>query len=352
MDPEQGESFSNRLLAWYDDHGRHHLPWQQTTDPYRVWVSEIMLQQTQVEAVIPYFKAFMDAFPSVVDLAEADEDRVLSQWSGLGYYARARNLHKAARIIMDEYAGEFPSTIEETMALPGIGRSTAGAILAFTKDQRHPILDGNVKRVLCRVFAVEGYPGQTKVQSKLWELADQLTPTERVADYTQAIMDLGATLCTRRSPRCTRCPINGNCLAQSQDRCHDFPFPKPKKARPVKHCRMLVIKDQRNRILLTKRPPSGIWGGLWCFPQLDDPEQPIGDFCLTNLGMNIEEIHNDSAIKHGFTHYELEITPIHCGHLGNQHAVMDDQKQCWFTLESIQSVGTPRIVQKILNQGA
>ena len=253
-------SFSRKLLVWFDQHGRKTLPWQLNRDPYRVWISEIMLQQTQVKAVIPYFERFIQRFPDVDSLAAADNDSVMHHWSGLGYYARARNLHKASKIIVAEHGSKFPEDFDQVMALPGIGRSTAGAVLAFCFSQHRAILDGNVKRVLTRHYGVEGYPGAKKVEQSLWDLALKLTPEKRVGDYTQAIMDLGATLCTRSRPDCSRCPMAEECVAnrtQSQSR---FPFRKPKKDKKQKEVAMLIIQRQSGEILLEKRAATGIWG--------------------------------------------------------------------------------------------
>ncbi|MGB5257277.1 MAG: A/G-specific adenine glycosylase, partial [Woeseiaceae bacterium] len=261
-------SFSDRLLTWFDEHGRKDLPWQQRRDPYPIWISEIMLQQTQVQTVIPYFERFMQRFASIDALASADQDDVLHHWSGLGYYARARNLHRAARMIVSEHGGVFPDDIDAVTELPGIGRSTAGAILSLSRDQRHPILDGNVKRVLTRHAAIEGWPGKTAVLKALWALADRHTPDDRVAAYTQAIMDLGATLCTRSSPAGARCPVMGDCTAYAPDTVTLYPGRKPKKEKPLRTTTMLIARTEA-RVYLERRPEAGIWGGLWSLPELD-----------------------------------------------------------------------------------
>ena len=242
--------FHRRLLHWFRHHGRHDLPWQSPRDAYRVWVSEIMLQQTQVATVIPYFERFMARFPDLASLASADLDQVLHLWTGLGYYARARNLHRAAGVIVAEHGGRFPTDFEAVLALPGIGRSTAGAILAQACDQRHAILDGNVRRVLARHRAIEGWPGQKAVENTLWALAEELTPAEDVADYTQAIMDLGATVCTRSQPRCAACPLAEDCQARAAGRQADFPGRRPRKALPERHTRMLLLRDAEGQVLL------------------------------------------------------------------------------------------------------
>ena len=255
-------SFTTSLLKWYDQHGRKSLPWQINRDPYSVWVSEIMLQQTQVASVIPYFQRFMARFPNSGALADAPLDEVLHLWSGLGYYARARNLHKAAKQIMQRHAGQFPSDFEQVLALPGIGRSTAGAILAFGFDQRHPILDGNVKRVLTRIHRIDGYPGRREIEHRLWALADSHTPIEGVAHYTQAIMDLGAEVCVRKTPKCKHCPVTSLCGAYKHGDMTAYPNQKPKKAKPEKMIKMLLLRRPNGEVLLTRRPPTGIWGGL------------------------------------------------------------------------------------------
>ena len=263
------KQISQAILDWHSDHGRTDLPWQQSNDAYPIWVSEIMLQQTQVSTVLPYFERFMARFPSINSLAGAEMDEVLHLWTGLGYYARARNLHRAAVCIKDQHQGNFPTQFDEVLALPGIGRSTAGAILAFSQEQRHAILDGNVKRVLARFYAIDGWPGQKPVENRLWELAAHNTPTEQVARYTQAIMDFGATLCTRSKPDCDNCPLQADCLAYKSGRVAELPQAKPKTAKPTKHTYMLLIRDNDNAYLLEQKPPSGIWGGLWCPPQVD-----------------------------------------------------------------------------------
>ena len=268
-------SFSQRVLRWASKHGRHNLPWQKEVSPYRVWVSEIMLQQTQVETVIPYFEKFMQRFPDIQTLAKASQDEVLQYWSGLGYYARARNLHKAAQQVRDENAGAFPEDIEAVVALPGIGRSTAAAILSISYNQRYAILDGNVKRVLARHGAVEGWPGKPKVAKQLWQFAEQYTPKTKNAEYTQAIMDLGATVCKRGKPNCSVCPVANDCRALALGLEKQLPHAKPKKILPVKDTCMLAITNENADVLMQRRPNHGIWGGLWSLPEFANEESAL-----------------------------------------------------------------------------
>ena len=261
--------FAAYLIAWHEHHGRHDLPWQQRRTAYRVWVSEIMLQQTQVATVIPYYERFMLRFPDVGTLAAAPVDEVLHLWSGLGYYARARNLHRAAVCITQEHAGCFPRDFDAVARLPGIGRSTAGAILALSLGERFPILDGNVRRVLSRHFGVEGSPSDRAIQQKLWELSDDCTPTKHVDTYTQAVMDLGATVCVRRNPSCAACPVAATCVAHRSGRQHELPAPKPARTRRLRQVFMLAAVREDGGVLLERRPESGIWGGLWCLPEFE-----------------------------------------------------------------------------------
>jgi A/G-specific adenine glycosylase len=268
-----------------------------------------MLQQTQVASVIPYFERFMARFADVQVLAASSQDDVLEYWAGLGYYSRARNLHKTAQIIATEYGGEFPQQLDDVTALPGIGPSTAGAILAQAFGQRHAILDGNVKRVLSRYHAIEGWSGQATVQQQLWALAEAHTPHERLADYTQAIMDMGATLCKRSKPQCTQCPVMADCKAYQQDRVQTLPSPRPKRARPLRHTNMLVIQNHEGAVLLQKRPPSGIWGGLWGLPELPEGID-VAEYCQQELALQVGAPRAVESIKHGFTHFELTIQPL------------------------------------------
>ncbi len=298
--------FSSRLIAWQRTHGRHDLPWQ-GQDAYRVWLSEVMLQQTQVATVIPYYQRFVASFPNVAALAAASEEQVLAHWSGLGYYARGRNLHKAAQIIVERFNGEFPRRFEDIVELPGIGRSTAAAVCALAYHEHRAILDGNVKRVLARYCGIAGWAGEKKVEERLWQQAESLLPQNDVATYTQAMMDMGATVCVRSRPRCAACPVQGDCVALATERTGELPTPRPKKAVPERHATFLLLMHG-NDILLEKRPGSGIWGGLWCPPQFDD-EIAARDWFLRN-GMEAREGERLETFTHTFTHFKLHITPL------------------------------------------
>ncbi len=344
----QSSGFSDRLLAWFDTHGRKTLPWQQDKDPYRVWIAEIMLQQTRVSAVIPYFTRFLNRFPTIQSLAESTLDDVMHHWSGLGYYARARNLHKSAILIMSRHNGTFPDALEQVVALPGIGRSTAGAILAFCFHQRQPILDGNVKRVLTRVFGIPGYPGAGETQSRLWQLADQLTPEKAVDQYTQAIMDLGATLCSRSNPLCDQCPLVQGCVASSGGNPTEYPHPKPKKQRPERYVTMLLLQDIQGQVLLIRRPASGIWGGLWSFPELSD-NASINQYVQNQLGLTPGKPRKMSPLRHGFTHFDLVIQPQKVPVEASSDMIMDAEQYLWYNPCIPQSIGLPAAVSQLLN---
>ncbi len=340
--------FITKVLDWHDRHGRSNLPWHDQKNPYRIWVSEIMLQQTRVETVIAYYLDFMLRFPDIDTLAEADLDEVMSHWSGLGYYSRARNLHEAARRIRDEHNSLFPQTLSEVMDLPGIGRSTAGAILAFSRNERHPILDGNVKRVLSRYHMVSGSPEKQATKKCLWELADRHTPQARVADYTQAIMDLGALICRVRNPLCKECPVSSRCLAYDQDQVANYPARKQKKVRPLKSCRMLLLRRPDGLILLCKRPLKGIWGGLWSLPQLDDPERDVTQYCKEMLEFEVTSINPLTRIRHGFSHYELDITPVLCEIAVPENVQANDNHDLiWHDPKGSVATGLPTAVKKI-----
>ncbi|MDQ2070121.1 A/G-specific adenine glycosylase [Natronospira bacteriovora] len=339
-----GSDLARRVLDWHYRHGRHDLPWQQNPTPYRVWVSEIMLQQTQVTTVIPYFERFMKRFPDVVALADAPVDEVLHLWSGLGYYARARNLHKAAGAIRDEHGGELPADIDALEALPGIGRSTAGAILALSRGQRHPILDGNVKRVLARFHAVDGWPGRTAVSRRLWQLAEWHLPDEELRAYTQGMMDLGATLCARSRPSCEACPLNADCLARASGEPERWPGKKAKKEKPLRHTTMLMPVAE-GQVLLQRRPPTGIWGGLWGFPEVQgDPT----DWCRRQLGVKPSYTTPWSELRHVFSHFELAIRPVHAQLPTCPDRVADSDNLAWFPLDEVPTVGLAAPVKRLL----
>ncbi|HVY06083.1 MAG TPA: A/G-specific adenine glycosylase [Burkholderiales bacterium] len=301
------KSFARCVIEWQKDAGRHDLPWQNTRDPYRIWLSEIMLQQTQVAAVIPYYQRFLARFPDIEGLAAASEDDVLELWSGLGYYARARNLRRAAQTIMEKHGGRFPRAFDDIVDLPGIGRSTAGAIAVFAFGARHAILDGNVKRVFARAFGIEGFPGDKRIESAMWARAVELLPARDVQSYTQGLMDLGAGICTRGRPRCEACPLRDDCMALRDGRIAALPAPRPRKPLPHKSTVMLILQRDRE-VLLEKRPAAGIWGGLWSFPEiarLDD----AADFMLTRFGAEVATEGLLPDVRHGFTHYALTIRP-------------------------------------------
>ncbi|WP_166257971.1 A/G-specific adenine glycosylase [Marinobacter salicampi] len=343
------DRFAERLLCWYDRHGRKSLPWHEDRTPYRVWVSEIMLQQTQVATVIPYYHAFMARFPSVEALAEAPVDDVLSHWSGLGYYARARNLQKAAQQVVENHKGKFPQVQEQLEALPGIGRSTAAAILAQAFQIHATILDGNVKRVLARYHAVPGWPGQTRVLNQLWACAEQHTPHERIRDYTQAIMDLGAMVCTRSRPDCAGCPLNQGCQAYARGEMSQYPASKPKKAKPEKTTWMVILEDSNGRILLQKRPPSGIWGGLWSLPELDPAYGPdeLAEACQQHLGLDCHEATPISGFRHTFSHYHLHIQPASLSVRGAT-SIADDDSHRWVYRDEAMTLGLPAPIRTLL----
>ena len=343
------DDFGPRVLAWFGTHGRRDLPWQRDRSPYRVWVSEIMLQQTQVATVIPYFERFMARFPSLQSLADAPLDAVLHHWSGLGYYARARNLHRAARQLSTEHQGRFPERIEAVEALPGIGRSTAGAILSLALDQRHPILDGNVKRVLSRHFAVPGWPGDTAVARHLWALAEQLTPARDVADYNQAMMDLGATLCVRARPRCTDCPLSDSCLAHRHGTVRDHPGPRPRKALPVRSVQMLLVRDPAGGFLLERRPPAGVWGGLWCLPELEAAADP-GGWSQTVLGCAARAGRALETRRHTFSHFHLDIQPREILLQRPGCTVLEPDRWLWYNPQDPQPVGLAAPVARLLHE--
>jgi A/G-specific adenine glycosylase len=370
------KEFATRLLAWFDLHGRKHLPWQGNPETYRVWVSEIMLQQTQVAAVIPYFERFMARFPTLEALATADLDEVLHLWTGLGYYARARNLHATARTLSERHGGEFPSGLKAVMALPGIGRSTAGAILALARGERHAILDGNVKRVLARVFGIAGDPSSAAVLAELWQRAEACTPHTRIGAYTQAIMDLGATVCTRTRPTCTLCPMNGLCVAAHEGRQRELPEPKRRvRARPAREAVLLIAESTgcdngARTVLVERRPPAGIWGGLWSPPQFDSEAAALAWAARFMAGDRAGDGGSDGGgdgafdagvgpfatdaperlppIEHSFTHFDLRLRPLRivCRPLAAT-LLADGDTRRWYALAAPPRVGLPQPIRAL-----
>lgn len=338
---------SQRVLNWFDAHGRKQLPWQENPTLYRVWVSEIMLQQTQVTTVIPYYRRFMAQFPDIRALADAEPDEVLRLWAGLGYYARARHLHRTAQILREQHGGEMPLDIAVLQALPGIGRSTAGAILALAAGQRHPILDGNVKRVLARFAAIEGWPGQSLVQAALWQLAERYTPVERVADYTQAMMDLGALICTPRRPHCRVCPLADGCAAHTQGREIAYPAPKLRREPPVRATRMLLLRTTDSEVLLERRPPVGVWGGLWSLPECP-LEADIAEWCQERWGLTVKVDVPWGVVRHRFSHFHLDITPVPARVIERGQGVMEGERFVWYKLRHSDDRGIAAPVKRLL----
>ena len=333
--------FASTLVDWQRRHGRKGLPWQASTDPYRVWLSEVMLQQTQVSAVIPYYERFLQRFPTVGALAAASEDEVLQLWSGLGYYARGRNLHAAAQLISKQ---GFPKTADEIAELPGVGRSTAAAIAAFSFGERAAILDGNVKRVLARHAGIAGFPGDKKVEAKLWALAESLLPKKSIEIYTQALMDLGATVCTKGKPRCDACPVSQACVARKKGLTGSLPAPRPKKAVPSRSTTWLVLR-YGGQVLLERRPSPGIWGGLWSFPEANGKD--IARDCR-NLGYRVSSMRELDEIEHGFTHFRLTIQPVLC-EVSELASAVASPGRLWIDLAEAGSAATPAPVKKLLH---
>jgi A/G-specific adenine glycosylase len=338
-------SFSSRLIAWQRQHGRHDLPWQ-SASAYHVWLSEIMLQQTQVATVIPYYQRFIASFPTIAALAAASEEQVLAHWSGLGYYARGRNLHATAQLIVEKYHGEFPRQFEQILELPGIGRSTAAAICALAYHERRAILDGNVKRVLARYCGVSGSPSVKLVEAQLWQQAEALLPQRNIAAYIQAQMDLGATLCTRSKPKCDVCPVRSDCVALQSGRVNELPTPRPRKALPERHTTFLLLMHG-NDILLEKRPGSGIWGGLWCPPQFDD-EAAAKDWFVRN-GMGASHGERLETFTHTFTHFKLHITPLKI-QLSRKPMRAAQPGSVWLDVEEALRAAIPTPVRALLNK--
>jgi A/G-specific adenine glycosylase len=344
------EPFAQRLLKWFSLHGRHTLPWQIDPTPYRVWVSEVMLQQTQVTTVIPYYARFMARFPGIDALASAPLDEVLHLWTGLGYYARARNLQACAKTLMTRHGGDFPTGLEEVMALPGIGRSTAGAILALSRGQRYPILDGNAKRLLARVFGIAGDPSSKTTLAALWRQADACTPERDVAAYTQGVMDLGATVCTRARPACTECPLRAHCVAALEGRQMELPGKKLKRHRPSREATLLIAQTGGNgytAVLLQRRPASGLWGGLWSPPQFANERDALA-WCAREFG-EANEAETLAPIDHAFTHFDLRLKPLLVR--GRQKlAVLDADDRLWYRLEAPPRVGLPQPILELLQR--
>ena len=354
--PQFIQGFSQQVLHWYHQHGRKDLPWQQNPTPYRVWVSEIMLQQTQVNTVIPYYQRFISTFPNVDKLANAPLDEVLSLWTGLGYYARARNLHKAAIMLKDCYQSTLPQNVDELTQLPGIGRSTAGAIASLAMNKKAAILDGNVKRVLARSHCIEGWPGHTQTQKQLWHFAEQYTPDTETREYNQAMMDLGATVCVRSKPHCTSCPLETDCQANMTGQQQAFPQAKPRKIRPEKALAMLMIINENGEILLHKRPPTGIWGGLWSLPECEIDHSPK-QYCENHLQIQATQLNQWDTFHHDFSHYRLQITPVKImaqtstqGIITKAGGIAEANDLNWFRQSETQKLGMASPVQKLLQR--
>ncbi|HEY0310704.1 MAG TPA: A/G-specific adenine glycosylase [Luteimonas sp.] len=339
------------LLDWFDRCGRHDLPWQHPRTPYRVWLSEIMLQQTRVQVVVPYFERFVAALPDLHALASAPLDDVLALWSGLGYYARARNLHAAARACVERHDGELPRDFDALLALPGIGRSTAGAILAQAWGDRFPILDGNVKRVLARLHGVEGWPGTPAVEKRLWALAEAQLPPARMADYTQAQMDFGATLCTRFDPACVVCPLQQACAALQSGRVAELPWPRPGKARPVRSAVVLLLRSADGRVLLQRRPPTGVWAALWSLPEAPD-QAAAREWFDGRVDGRYDHGEALPVIDHGFTHYHLQLQPLHWPRVAMRAALADNGDLRWAGRHDWASLGIPAPIRKLLEETA
>ncbi|MEO5962810.1 MAG: A/G-specific adenine glycosylase [Thermomonas sp.] len=337
------------MLEWFDENGRHDLPWQHPRTPYRVWLSEIMLQQTQVGVVAPYFERFVTALPDLPALAAASQDQILALWSGLGYYARARNLHAAAKVCVEIHGGELPRDVDALQALPGIGRSTAGAILAQAWGERAAILDGNVKRVLCRVHGIEGWPGTPAVEKKLWAIAESALPASRLADYTQAQMDFGATLCKRSDPACGRCPIQPDCVAYRDGRIAELPAPKPGKPLPQRIAHMLVIEDDGGRVLLQRRPPTGVWACLWSLPEHADLAAARQWF-ERHIDDDFGRMQAAEALLHGFSHYRLQILPQRIAGVRALDAIGDNDDLRWAPRTQLADIGLPAPVRRLLKE--
>lgn len=338
-------SFSNAIIVWQKQHGRHDLPWQNTIDPYAVWVSEIMLQQTQVTAVIGYYANFMARFPTIAALSNATQEEVLQSWSGLGYYSRARNLHNSAQTIIDEFGGVFPQDFDDILSLPGIGRSTAAAISTFALNNPQPILDGNVKRVFARHYLIKGWTGTPTIQKDLWRIAERENPADDAIAYTQGLMDLGSTICTRSKPKCEACPLIKSCKAYAEDQTRSLPTPKPKKTIPQKETTMLVIR-MGNEVLLEKRPQKGIWAGLWSLPEIS-MAAIASEVALEKFGLSVEPDEPLAIVNHVFTHYKLDITPQPL-QVTNTPTNVEMSGYIWLSIDDAIGAALPTPVRNIL----
>ena len=341
----QAQQFAQQVLDWYQRFGRKTLPWQQDKTPYKVWLSEVMLQQTQVATVIPYFERFMARFPDVGDLAAAPLDEVLHLWTGLGYYARARNLHKAAQQVVERHQGEFPQNFDDVAALPGVGRSTAGAILSLSLGQHYPILDGNVKRVLARCYAVPGWPGKKEVEKRLWQISEEVTPAAGVNHFNQAMMDLGALVCTRSRPKCEICPLNSGCVAYANSSWASYPGKKPKQTLPERSGWFLMMQHG-DGVWLEQRPPVGLWGGLFCFPQFEREEALQAWLDARGIKGQPQQM---TAFRHTFSHFHLDIVPMWL-EWPSAGAAMDEAGGLWYNLAQPPSVGLAAPVERLLHE--
>lgn len=352
LKPKSNKSFANTriastLIGWHKQQGRHDLPWQQSISAYAVWVSEIMLQQTQVSTVIPYYLRFMQKFPNVLALAAAPLDDVFRLWAGLGYYARARHLHQAAQQLVAQYQGDFPTHCKSLQELPGIGRSTAGAIVSLAFDLPAPILDGNVKRVFCRFFGISGDTQKAAIQQQLWQLAEEQLPKKNIRTYNQALMDMGATICIQAQPKCSQCPLQKSCYAYHNNKIQQLPSPKPQKIRPSRPMILLIVENKQHAILLQKRPAKGIWGQLWSLPECQAPDTPES-WCRQYLHGKSQSIQAWPGFTHDLTHFRLQIQPIHCKI--NTSRLPDLDTYVWQPQHQLDERGLPRPVQNLLQQ--
>jgi A/G-specific adenine glycosylase len=345
----RSRSFAQRLISWQKAFGRRDLPWQRTRDPYRIWLSEIMLQQTQVGTVIPYYRRFLAAFPDLRSLAAAPIERVLELWSGLGYYRRAHLAHRTARLVVEQHQARFPGDAEALVALPGIGRSTAAAVAAFANGARNAILDGNVKRVLARHRGVDGFPGDAKVERELWRRAEALLPRRDIAVYTQALMDLGATVCLRRAPRCDACPVARDCTARREGRIAELPAPRPKKPLPRRDVTVLLV-ERKGEVLLERRPATGVWSGLWSLPEIETTRKLVAH-CRTHFGVNVVPQTPLPAIEHAFTHFHLTLHPLPCS-VREESVCAQEPGTVWLPLDEVAGAALPAPIKKLLRSRA